>query len=398
MNEKNTGISEKLFLLLMCFAIFYITMRFLLPLALPFVLAYLISRLVIPVSRKIRARSKSLDKPATVVLLLLLFALMFFVVRLLVTAAFGQLSTLTEALMSDVSSSGGFINRLTEFFRGVASHVPFLKGEAQNVDKTADLIVTFARETLSYVSSLAADAAGSVLASLPSFFIGLFVTLTASFYFSLDRGSFGDFVNSYIPEGSRQKVRRYRSVAAEAAAGYVKTYLLMMLVVFTLLYLGFTVIGVEYAFILALITALVDLLPVLGVGTVLVPWAAASLLLGDVRLAVSLMILFAAVTVVRELLEPKIIGGYIGVHPILALVAVYFGMRLFGVCGLVASPIILSVILSLIKAGREDEKSPAPAEPERDGISSTITPSGLSDRSLRRPGGTRRTSDPSARR
>ena len=393
MNEKTSTLSEKLFVTFLSFALLYILMRFFLPISIPFVLAYLISRIVRPISKAIRARSKKLDKPVTVIVLIFIFAVLYLAFRSMIVAAADQLSRLIEAILADISSPDGFFARLTSFFRDVGAHVPFLKEDAQSADDTASLVVSLTRDSLSYLSSRAAGAAGEVLRSLPSFFISFFVMLTATFYFSLDRGSFADFIRSYIPVRYRQKVRRCCDAAGSAAFAYLKTYLLMMLVVFTLLYLGFTIIGVEYALVIALITAIVDLLPILGVGTVLVPWAGIALVLGDVRLAISLLVLLAVETIVRELLEPKVIGGYIGMHPILALVAVYVGLNLFGVTGLIASPIILSMILSVIGAGGVEDEKTAPEGPERMNIGNSVMLSEQSDRSLRRPDGKRRTSD-----
>ena len=330
-------------------------MRFIFPISFPFVLAYLISRLVRPISRSVRSKSPVMDKPVTVFVILVIFFLLFIVCRIIVFVIADQLTVLASNLITEISLPGGVIDRLFGFFKEISL---FANG-TQDVNESSSLFITITRELLSYVSSFAAETAGSILASLPSLFIGFFVMLTATFYFSLDRGGLSSFLSSYIPKEYREKLTRYRSAASDAVFGFLKTYILMMLVVFTVLYLGLTVIGIEYSFVIAIITAVVDLLPILGVGTILVPWALAAFILGEIRIGVALFILFAIVTLVRELLEPKIIGGYIGLHPILSLISVYFGMRLFGVSGLIFSPILLSMILSVIKVNKE-KKSEAP--------------------------------------
>jgi predicted PurR-regulated permease PerM len=108
---------------------------------------------------------------------------------------------------------------------------------------------------------------------------------------------------------------------------------------------------VPYAFILALLTALVDFLPLLGTGIILIPWAIVSLLLGEVRLGVGLLVLYAVSSVIRQILEPKLIGDGLGLHPLLSLAAMYSGLRLFGVWGMILAPLAVAGLLSMMDGG-----------------------------------------------
>ena len=119
----------------------------------------------------------------------------------------------------------------------------------------------------------------------------------------------------------------------------------MLITVLTLL-VGFFIVGVEYAGLLALLIGALDVLPVIGVGTVLVPWSIVAFITSDISLGVGLAVIFLTNAIVRQLLEPKIVGKSLGIHPVLTLVLIYAGYSFFGVWGMIALPPIGSVLLN----------------------------------------------------
>ena len=121
-------------------------------------------------------------------------------------------------------------------------------------------------------------------------------------------------------------------------------------------------IGIKYSLILALVVAFIDLLPVLGVGTVLIPWGLIGLISGDVRTGVGLLILFGIMSVIRQFSEPHIIGTALGIHPLLALIAVYCGMELFGLCGLIFAPVVLYLMRSFSPSAEKKDDGKAEDE------------------------------------
>ena len=128
---------------------------------------------------------------------------------------------------------------------------------------------------------------------------------------------------------------------------YLRVYFLLFLMTFTELLIGFMILGRSYAFLLALFISAMDILPVLGVGTVLLPWAAFLFLAKDFHGAIGLLILWGVITVVRQVLEPRLIGESFGMHPLVALIALYAGLRLFGFAGLILGPAV-AVFLRLL--------------------------------------------------
>jgi predicted PurR-regulated permease PerM len=121
---------------------------------------------------------------------------------------------------------------------------------------------------------------------------------------------------------------------------YIKAYGILLLLTFALLLIGFWILGVEYAFLLAFLIALADLLPVIGVGTILIPWGIIMLIQKEFYLGFGLLILFLAISLIRQVAEPKVLGKSLGLHPLLALFATYVGFTLFGLLGMILAPIV----------------------------------------------------------
>ena len=137
----------------------------------------------------------------------------------------------------------------------------------------------------------------------------------------------------------------------EAFGGYLKSQLLLSLGVFAILTAGFLIIRQPYSLLLAFVLAVMDFIPIIGAGTVMVPWAAVDLITGDYRQTIELMVIWGAIVLFRQVGEPKILGGQTGLSPILSLVGIYAGMRLAGVLGMVVGPLLLLVCINLVKLG-----------------------------------------------
>ena len=131
---------------------------------------------------------------------------------------------------------------------------------------------------------------------------------------------------------------RWRECLASAAKKYVRAYLALGGITFGEMFLGLTLLKVPYAFLIAWGIALIDFLPLLGTGAVLIPWAAVTLVTGNPGLGLGLLILFGVSTLVRQFVEPRLLGAELGLHPLVSLLAVYAGWRLFGVWGMMLAP------------------------------------------------------------
>ena len=148
-----------------------------------------------------------------------------------------------------------------------------------------------------------------------------------------------------------------------AGIQYVKAYLMILFITFLQLLVGFLCLKIPYALTLAAIIDMIDILPVFGVGTVLVPWAALLLIQGEVYTGIGLLIVFAVIWVVRQVIEPKIVGHSIGLPPLVTLMGMYIGYKFMGFAGLFVFPLVLILFKNLndigvIRLWKEESKTP----------------------------------------
>ena len=128
---------------------------------------------------------------------------------------------------------------------------------------------------------------------------------------------------------------------------YIRSYAIIMSITFVELSIGLNIAGLEHPILIAALISIFDILPVLGTGGIMLPWVVISLLCGDYSLALTLLVIYLVITVIRNIIEPKIVGKQLGLHPIVTLVSMSVGLQLFGVIGLFGFPIILSLLRNL---------------------------------------------------
>jgi sporulation integral membrane protein YtvI len=195
----------------------------------------------------------------------------------------------------------------------------------------------------------------SVAGFIPAAFIFITVTLLACYYFTADNGALKRSLSVGLarltPLPLRDRLPPLGRRLKRLGQSYLRACLLLGLTTFLLTFIGLAVLRIPYAFLLAILLAVVDLLPLLGTGIILIPWAALCLLLGQVKLGIGLLILYGVSTLIRQILEPKLIGDGLGLHPLVSLGAMYAGLRLFGVWGMILSPLVTAAVVSIWRGG-----------------------------------------------
>lgn len=198
----------------------------------------------------------------------------------------------------------------------------------------------------------AAALLGAAAARLPRFLVGFLVWIIASVFLTVDYRRVTAFLARQLPPHRRALAADAKRLFCDTIGQMLRAYGLLLLLTFGELLAGFWLIGVESAPLAAALIALVDLLPILGVGTVLLPWAGVALLGGDVWLGVWLLVLLVVITVVRRVVEPRLIGERVGLPPLVTLVALYLGWRAAGVFGVLLLPPAITVLVQLQQRGR----------------------------------------------
>ena len=192
---------------------------------------------------------------------------------------------------------------------------------------------------------------------IPSVLVGCLVFVIAGCFITSDYDMIVNFVKRQLSPEKRRNLSKTKGIVLSSIGKLVKSYLLIMLITFAEMCVGIgalKVIGVysgKYIFIIAMITAIVDIFPVLGTGTIIIPWAVISLITRSYGMGIGLLVLYACITVIRQVIEPKIVASNLGIPPIVSIMGMYIGLQLFGVIGLFLMPITITVIKVLNDEG-----------------------------------------------
>ncbi len=347
-------------------AVCWLLFRYVLGVVLPFLLAYGLSRLIRPIVVRICHRRV----PRALVAGLLVVLLVGVTVLL---GAWGIRRGVREMgdLIGDLtaSESGGAVTALNRLFDRVGSvsrHIPLLRrfedspGYADFCTRLDSMVAGGVDRLVASVGAALPNAAVTVAGWLPNAFVFVTVLFLSCYYFTADDGRFSVGVRArlalWVPGAWQDRLRPVGRRLSRLGRQYLRAHVTLGFFTFLEVFIGLSVLGVRYAFILAFLIALVDFLPLLGTGMVLIPWGVAALLLGDVKRGVGLLVLYVLCTLIRQLLEPRFIGRGLGLHPLVSLMTMYAGLRFFGVAGMILLPLLCAALATLLP-------EPRPAEP-----------------------------------
>ena len=327
-------------------AIAYLILRYLLNLLLPFVIALLVAWLLRPLCRFYKKKLPRLSTALTVATVLVFYLLIggaaiLLLVRLLTGMAeyMGKLPTVyTQSIEPG-------LRKLYADAQALAAR--FDPNVADVVNQVLPQVISSVGGAVTSFSVGAVGKLTGIVTSLPSVLISALIAVIASFFTAVSFDSMKAFLKRNLPEKFTETagyvVSSFRSILRQ----YGKSYLLVMFITFCELLLGLLIIGVRRPVLLAALIAIFDIFPVVGAGTILVPWAVISLLQGKGLQALGLAILYVVILVIRQFLEPKVVGKQVGLPPLVTLACMFVGTSLFGVWGLFGLPIGAAILVNL---------------------------------------------------
>ena len=330
--------------------IYYVLVKYVVTGLMPFVLAGLVA---IGLNAPIEKLANALRLPrrgAAMIVLVIFYALVAGLLTLIILRIvwsvlewFGQLPMLYGSYIEPL-----FL-RLIEFYNthvadASANREPFTQNMINEIMGNLSSVV-------SSISRLAIGFARNMVVGTPTMLLKLLFSILATIFLCFDYPEISYFaINQFNPKGQRivNDARRY---IKRSFSRMIRSYAIIMTVTWIELCIGFTLMQMEDAAVLAIVVAIFDILPAVGTGTILLPWAIISLLNGDMSFAGSLVLLWGIITVVRNYLEPRIVGGQLGLNPVLMLMSMYLGVKVFGALGFVVLPFSIIVIKNLNDSG-----------------------------------------------
>ena len=313
----------------------------------PFLIAFLISLMIEPAIKHLMKKTKMSRKMSSIIIFLIVFSI------IIGSVIWGTITLVSEST-NLLQALNLYIDKAYTQIQDVIGKMSITKISVSNnvlnlmQDTSKELLVKVSKWLTSFLTKLI-----DIITSIPTIGIYMVITILSLYFICTDRIYILDFMEQHMPKKWVQKIGIPIREITRNLGGYLKAQMILILVSFVISVIGlyifkFVGMNVKYPLLIALAIGFVDALPILGSGSVMVPWAIISALNGDLRLGVSILILWIIMSLVRQFLEPKIVSGKIGIHPIFTLIAMYTGFKVMGVMGMLVGPIVLIIIKSVL--------------------------------------------------
>lgn len=346
--EKYKSFALKGGCVLILVALAYLFLKLALGIILPFAIALIIVFISRPIINKLCSKRKISKPVASVFVVSIMLILTIFLIGACVSLIFNELRSIVSNLLLNLQKENNFISQIFEFIDEIKQKFPFLNSILPGVNESIySLVLEMVSNSASRLSASLTALVASFITSLPSFIVALVIMLLALFYFSKDYDKIAQGIEKALPKRVSAFLPRIKRDVIGIMLKYLKSYSLLLLLTLVELFTGFLIIRIDHPLTLALLISIVDLLPVLGVGTVLVPWSIILLATGKTLTGIGILILFAVCYIVRQLAEPKILSKQMNVHPLITIFAMYAGFKITGIAGLILAPFLTFVIKTI---------------------------------------------------
>jgi len=333
--------------LLVIVAIIYLVFKFLSVYLLPFVIGIFVSFIVQKPVGFVSRKTKIPRNITTVLFVVITYLLILGVLTLLGFGLYNWLYSLLKLIPGLKGPIMGAISTVSSYLSDMLKNVP------DSLLSSLNGIPTKAIDTITgAITSNLPKIALSVAEAAPSLIVSTIVTIVASCYIASDYINVVGYIKKHSPTKVWDIIVEIKNLFTKTIFKLLRGYILLMLITFAELCIGLGLIGQSNFIMLAAIICIVDILPVLGTGTVVIPWGIIALLTGNFWKCILLLLLYIVITVVRNFLEPKVIGEQVGLHPLVTLIAIFSGYRLIGFFGIFLFPITLIILYDLYKSGK----------------------------------------------
>ncbi len=319
------------------------------PYLFPFYLAAVFAWLMEPMVRlltKLLGNFKISRKIASGVSVVLLFGIVLSVTIILFT----KLIIEAEALIRNLPAWASYaVGEISNWLNNLDISWELISPEAINFIN--DALTNLGQQAARYATQLASSLATYALnfsMSVPEIVLAIVLTLMGTFYMTGDREAIFSFIRTQLPEKVLSKGNTVKASLFKAVFGQLRAALIMLLITSIELIICFHIIGIDYALLLALFVALADALPVIGAGLFLIPLSIYGFFIGDIWLGLGMAATYLLTIIVRQILEPRIVGKQLGLHPLATMIAMFVGLKMIGFIGMLLGPMLMLIIRAVL--------------------------------------------------
>lgn len=318
----------------------------LLPISIPLVLALLTALLLNPVVRLLQEKTKFNRQTSVIIVFMILILFIGFISTFIVTKAIAQVVNFVEDIPDHFQQMNEVYEQWNKDLQHYAQTLPpeFINQVTSSIEENLTALGDTIKERITI------DSIAQIFAKVPQFLVSFLVYLIALFLFMLELPLLKAKTYRLMTEKTAKKISFMNKRLSHVLLGFLKAQLLLSFIIFTVSLIGLLIIIPEVALIMSLVIWLIDLIPIIGSIIILGPWALYMFLSGDTMMGIKLSILAIILLAIRRIVEPKVMGQNIGLSPLLTLIAMFLGLKLFGVFGLFIGPLLVIGITSAIEA------------------------------------------------
>ena len=354
--DKYKSFAIKGMCVLIFLALLYLFFNFALGIIFPFAVAFFVAAVTRNVTNRLCEKRK-ISKPfATFFVVTLFIVVIACVCTACISLIINELSSIASATLKNLENDDNFISKIFIFIEGLKEKFPFLNKILPGVDESIyNIAVNMVKSSIEGLSTKITTALAGFITSLPSFIITVIVILLSIFYFSKDYDKISKSILELFPEKASKRLPKIKNNVITVTLKFAKAYAILLAITFFEVFVGLMILRVNSPFILAMLIAIIDLLPVLGVGVVLIPWGIFEIVCSNTYLGIGLLVLFVICYTVRQLAEPKILSSQMNVHPLITLFSMYAGLKLFGLSGIIFAPLVVFMIKAVYEEIKKEK-------------------------------------------
>lgn len=320
---------------------------------LPFVIGGVIAMIANPLVRYLEKRIKLKRKHSSALLMIAVLALVIVGGYFLLAAIGREVGGFLASVPDLLQNIKGDLAQMGENISRVIAGLPM---EVQDsVNKVVGNLSGYLGELIAGIGAPTMSVVGNITKSLPSLLVSAVVMILSAYFFLSDRERVGAVIRKVLPKSWLKAIDLVRGNFKRIIGGYFAAQFKIMLVVIVVLYVGFLILRVNYAFLLAVLIALLDFLPVFGTGTVLIPWGVYEMLSGDLRMTIGLIVIYVASQGFHQAVQPKMVGDSMGLNPMYTLFLLFVGFRFYGIGGMILAVPVGMVLEDMYRAGMFDD-------------------------------------------
>lgn len=330
--------------------ILYFFINFLLPPLMPFLLGFLVAWLL---HKPIAFLAQKFHLPRKFPAILLTAVFYILATGILVFAGI-QMVTAVKEIFPQLP--GLFTDQVLPFINNCVESVKEAFGQfdpaiSSVIDTWFSELTTSLSQSVTAVSGTVIKVASNIAVGTPEMILKIVLTVVSTFFIAIDFERITGAIKKLLPARFQTPIAKAKEKAAASIGIFVRAYSLIFLLTFAELSVGLWLLRIPYAIQLGLVIAVVDLMPILGTGLVLLPWALVAAVIGNGVLAIGLIVLYVAITAIRNIVEPKLVGEKIGLPPLATLISMFVGLQLFGIVGMFLFPLTLSLLVQMKRDG-----------------------------------------------